>query len=479
MMKRFPIFVNRIPLYLSATIWSCGGSSGNTPGDATVRAEAPQVSVSQECRGKYQSPSAGQPCGCNADCDDSEVCLDEANTGMPLGSCVRPCSADRDCPASTACVGATGSATCLPACKVSSDCAAGRVCYRPEDGAPLVCTPLCQSDSDCPSQGYCDRYTGGCGSHGSPPGPGRVGAPCATGQDCLSETCLPHPGFPDGMCRATCSATKNGCPDGSDCIRIYDDEDYGWCLPSCNRHDDCRKGYSCQDLGHHLGPGSARLVCAPSEGTCLGQTATQAVRNPCGCDRDCGAGEFCFSESSTGRPGGYCLRYCDHSTDCGPGAECTGEGVCAALCATRRDCARGRICLPIGDEADNHCVEYCQHDTDCTELGFCDPYTGRCGNFGKHPGNKKVGQSCTGDGECMSDLCLSPPQFAQGSCSAICSLVQQGCPNGSSCSMPFTSDPGPDAGVCLATCSRDSDCRIGYSCAIDSSVPDYPACFPD
>jgi hypothetical protein len=362
------------------------GSSGNTGGVGGVgggggTAGDTPVPV---CRGNAGVVTVSGPCGCSDDCNGTEICADEGSTGIPGGLCVADalCESDAACPAGTRCITLEpGVSGCSPECARTADCAAGRYCTRVQDGAPLTCLPLCQSDVDCPVLGTCDRYTGICGMYGVHPGEGEIGDPCETSRDCVSGVCLPDEIFPGGTCRAACSVERQGCPAGSTCAPIYEDDDQGWCLKSCESHGDCRDGYACHDFDLLFrGVSMGRLICAPETGTgeCQTSAPSPSTGEPCGCDRDCDSGQFCVSEIDEGWARGACSRWCTTNADCVEGTECVGELQCMKPCETSDDCGVGRTCALDGDSGNTYCIPYCESDEDCPVLGSCDLVTHDC-----------------------------------------------------------------------------------------------------
>ncbi len=235
--------------------------------DARAASDAPAAI----CTGKQASPTVGQPCGCDEDCDPIDVCLTEGPTSMrlesgaPGGDCSRICDTTSDCPSGFDCItltpGDPSTAGCLLRCSATANCRAGYVCQPAPGnyvtGAPTYCLPLCQSDADCPMTGVCDRYIGWCGVQPHP-GSSGIGGPCQRDSDCISSKCLQIPG---GYCSAYCSITRQGCPAGSTCaFPVVTGDDLGGCLASCTTSADCRVGYVC-------GPSPVNpsfLVCLPS-----------------------------------------------------------------------------------------------------------------------------------------------------------------------------------------------------------------------
>ncbi|APR83992.1 Hypothetical protein A7982_09341 [Minicystis rosea] len=83
------------------------------------------------------------------------------------------------------------------------------------------------------------------------------------------------------------------------------------------------------------------------------------------------------------------------------------------------------------------------------------------------PGTGVVGTACLQNSECAANhndpICLSEYLgFPDGYCSEFCDQTADDCATGSIC---YTDLKLSVHGVCLATCTQDSDCRTGYACA--------------
>jgi len=222
--------------------------------------------IPQVCIGSQPAPTVGSACGCDADCDTGQICMDELNHGEARGSCLEPCDAVRPCPDGFRCREATpgdpATRICLRSCATSADCRQGYVCGDFFKTGELFCVGLCTSDADCPVRGVCDPYSGMCGQTPQP-GPGEVGDPCSRDADCKSDICVVDQGIPGGYCTAYCSTAvpiPGGCPTGSSCeARFGATGDLGACLRNCSDSSDCRPGYLCRRSALH---NSAR-VCWP------------------------------------------------------------------------------------------------------------------------------------------------------------------------------------------------------------------------
>jgi len=215
--------------------------------------------VPQVCIGLQPSPTLWNACGCDADCDAGQVCVDELNYGAPRGLCLGTCNTVTPCPDGFTCKELTPgdpyTRTCLPQCATSADCRQGYLCGGFLQTAELFCMGQCTSAADCPVLGVCDPYYGVCGLQTPRPGPADVGDPCTRNADCMSDFCIIDPKFPGGYCTAFCSIAApvpGGCPTGSSCELIWGvTGELGFCLHDCFTHADCRPGYSCWDSALH------------------------------------------------------------------------------------------------------------------------------------------------------------------------------------------------------------------------------------
>lgn len=141
--------------------------------------------------------------------------------------------------------------------------------------------------------------------------------------------------------------------------------------------------------------------------------------------------------SGTKKPIGY---PCTKPSDCLEYVCATvgGKKICTRPCKVSSECPGGWSCqqlpdLPLG----------------CAKNGSIPP-----------PVKKKLGQSCSKNGDCDSDLCVN----ANGSqvCSQFCSLTAKDCPPGYLCT-PVT---GSTKGVCLVDTTKPppSTGKVGDSC---------------
>ncbi|MDP2272931.1 MAG: hypothetical protein Q8N23_26875 [Archangium sp.] len=72
-----------------------------------------------------------------------------------------------------------------------------------------------------------------------------------------------------------------------------------------------------------------------------------------------------------------------------------------------------------------------------------------------------IGDPCTVSSDCGPGFCLNEAFAPGGLCTITCTGLGGVCPAGSVC-IPDAIDA--DTSGCLASCTKDSDCRSGYTC---------------
>lgn len=250
----------------------------------------------------------------------------------------------------------------------------------------------------------------------------------------------------------------------------------------CKSDETCQQG-SCVKLTADAGADTGADSPAETSATCIGMQPGPTSGGPCGCATDCGAPEICLDETSTGTPGGRCLRGC-------PTGSCPGDQLCLQAtpgqpgtescfrkCVTNSECPSSQICQTLESGGELICSPFCQSDADCPAIGKCDPYSGLCLASPVYKGSKETGDACAEDTECKSQFCITGvAKFPEGYCTAFCSLEKQGCPDGSHC-MPIWSSVG-DTGLCLNKCTTETECRSGYGCVGTSQFPGVKVCGP-
>ncbi|MBI5511746.1 MAG: hypothetical protein HY903_23570 [Deltaproteobacteria bacterium] len=312
------------------------------------------------------SPSAGDGCATDEDCDLGFSCIeggcrcrtnDACGVGQycnPFGACQPrpPCLGNQDCKTGEICDSSdvrTGG-SCIPAsqCGSSLHCPFDSYCSKPDNIQPGTCQPGCRSTGDCRLGEVC---TGGTCTNGG------------TASDCT-------------LCPAT------PVPDASFC-------DYG---------ERCTNQGQCQAFPEQT------TVCA----TCSQFQQCAGSNTVCLLDEDVAGAE-------------YCAPKCLLDADCPNGYEESGCGKLILVdpsteCSQSRHCANGAPCIVRPESATAYCG--CVSDSECTSglSPTCDTYfTHTCMNSG---------MPCTTDAEC-GVACVQVP-YGSGT-AGVCETAVGGC----------------------------------------------------
>ncbi len=208
------------------------------------------------------------------------------------------------------------------------------------------------------------------------------------------------------------------------------------------------------------------------------------VGSMCTMASDCSGG-FCLDEMNEGFPGGYCSEICGAGgSSCPDGSSCIQLSGMTSAClddcdpaATTRQCRAGYGC--DGDFMLPHpvCIPGCTDDTDCASGHMCDTSGGTGGAC--YDPSASVGDACLGDSNCPAGGFCYAERFSGwpgGACVVFgCDVAANaGCPDGSVC------EPGGFGGngLCIQSCTMDSDCRANYACKANSAYPDRTYCAP-
>jgi len=316
----------------------------------------------------------GQPCNANGDCLTAHcadgVCCESACAGQcescgepnNKGSCVAVTGAPRT--GHTAC---TGTGACLGTCDGSSRnaCAfpvAGTAC-----GAPSCVNGMTTSAPTCDGAGSCR--------------PGLV-ATCSSNQCTDSMRC-------SGSCDPASSpcAASQFCNAGGACQTKNPDGN------ACAQDVECTSGHCVDGRCCGIATCGTCQVCTGANGTCVAVTGADDP-DSCTNTRTCTAAGTC-----TAKPG----NACSVGSDCSTGHCVDGRCCTTALCGICQAClGAGGTCVPVvaADDPDT-----------CTGSRTCDTFGAAC--------RTKLGQSCTGDEDCISGHCTDGV-CCESACSGRC-----------------------------------------------------------
>lgn len=386
-------------------------------GDAGDTVDAPSDTSGTE--GEDGTGDAGPTtCSSDEDCPEGEVCAVDRSGDEVRRICRAPneeggevgdsCSEDSDCRSNLCLDG-----TCTKPCERPVDCKKGWTCdsaeVETESGGSSsinVCQPApgkeCFSDGDCDSGDRCvarrgsDEVTFECGAPNS--GGGAVGESCSSDGDCLHNLCVD-----------------------------------GECAPPCGSDDHCSgsSGYICQESEIDLGNGKtdSAPVCRPER--------------PCDRSATCKVNETCYVERNRTGSAGVCRQ--PNSSSKQLGDVCSGDGQCPAnLCYDSRfrkicslACQKNSDCQKPGFRCEERAIadgsggtrdvdicvpappSPCSNPSDCDPDELCSVVvesdgTGLESVCIPKTGGVSVGNSCSDDSDCNSQLCVN------GHCSTPC-----------------------------------------------------------
>lgn len=216
--------------------------------------------------------------------------------------------------------------------------------------------------------------------------------------------------------------------------------------------------------------------------------AFDAGDDSCASNADCTPPAVCVFDSAsgalacgTGDGAGATGDACMDGSECASGI-CL-NGACADPCAEEADCPAGYTCratdLPTdsGSVTIDVCVPElspCLSDNDCSNEEVCtvDRQTDLVLGCDDPVGDGTVGESCSDDAECQSNLCLN------GTCSAPCEAPNDCNDAGSTCegTTVTTGNGDADLNACVprqeGTCLSDADCAGGQRCVAQKTATD-------
>jgi len=268
---------------------------------------------------------------------------------------------------------------------------------------------------------------------------GEYGARCEKHADCQSGNCLILPGFDVSNCTKACT-------ESSECDSVffwscvtYFDEDV--CGPY-SAHDRCyERGGRCTHVNDFADPcpegsyepfqGNESYCATGSIQKCCVELGAQG--SPCDDEQTCGDEWGCLHEWSGYPDGGLCSHACEPSDP--------------------SSCPQWATCIPVFfSAAMGMCMTPCERDGQCRSGWSCQAFpvqpwggveqtTYVCWQPKAEQGGLGLGEVCTEEDWCLSDLCVLGPDGVTRRCAATCDdqtpcLSGFGCEAADGCSTP-------------------------------------------
>jgi hypothetical protein len=400
-----------------------------------------------QCGGK-QSGSSDTNTNWLEHCDDSADCSGSLQCIAHV--CTRLCSARRDCTGFAAQALCTSAMTqdakaCTLPCTSVSECPGAGDTWSCEQEA---CVPAVASAGSSPTEGGAGgavgsgtggatsmggtRATGGNSGSGGAQTTGGRSSPTGGSEEQAGAGPMGLPGGAGGSAGGGGELGGSGAGGlglGSAGTAVADvqaacTERGGSCVAVDNTDSACPDGTYDPFSGD-------RAFCRtdPAERCCVPKGG---IGSPCDDDHLCDASpETCLSGPSTNPPDGVCTGYCDNNSPCPAGAVCAqvlwsqAPGMCLAPCTSDSECREGWSCQP-------HRIP----------LAIAADYASANACWAGDGSGLRLGEACTQDVECISDLCL-----ALSAAWAVCSVP----------------------------CDDKKPCLPGFECLTDIDV-DCPTC---
>ena len=425
---------------------------------------------------------AGSPClsanACSANNNDP-LCLTEAKDGFPGGYCSEFCGpALNDCAPGSLCKSygfPSGAGLCADICAVNADCRPGYTCQDRGYGSPICWKAIedCANGVDDDSDTLVDCMDQEC-EWDPACQPPELPEVCNNGIDdnenglidCEDSACAADPTCPLSTVCAGAIPLSDGVPYSGDTTTgtsIF--------AGSCASSGGIEKVFSftagmagqtgmlevslSSATGHGLymraacEDSSSELTC--SAGTDIGFGLSVAGGVPYWIFVDggidpAGDGPFTVTAKFTFCGNGIVESFeeCDPPDGVTCNTNCYFAGPPETSCSDLLD-----------DDYDG--LTDCEDPTTCKALPICTP------------GATPVGGGCSAASDCQANntdpVCIDQIQFGwpQGYCTEFCDLSTNDCPASSTCA-PMLNVPS-GAGLCMASCAVDADCRSGYTCA--------------
>lgn len=420
-----------------------------------------------DCQPGSACTATAPNCQVACDCDPQKACTEIAP------QCTGNCTDDAQCPRKSEYCDTTAGA-CKKGCKNNTACPGSEACNL----ATHKCSGSdvsCKKSSDCKNNKICSPVVGGGVDNATlqlqcqdAAGLGGQGDPCSAGGECLSGVC-----DTSGFCYVACE-TAADCGDGWQCVATkvtvnIVTADMLACkfqpkAGQCARSSDCANNQICSIKVNDAGDG-LEMVCIDA----VGQTAGP---EPCAKNADCDSG-LCLGT-------GVCYKACIKNSDCKePDQTCTQlTFTFGTEAAPKSDTVNGCNSQPINCVDDSSCQAK-NPFLACAPVLPAPNTTTLIYQCRIKEGDKKPGETCADDTECLSGICLTGS--TQKWCYGICN-GNEDCSNSMKCypnQIAFTFDKGtaiktddeyyathactPDQGS-YATCQTDANCSNGEWC---------------
>ena len=437
----------------------------------------------------YPSVAAGTPCndgnactladactqsacvGKAADCDDKNVCTDDAcdiASGCTHTSHEGACSDGDECTTGDACAGGTCQKGVTKNCDDGNTCTFDQCypnvvggCYHLAKQSPCCTglTSVCDDKNPCTSDD-CDPATSAClysnNSAACDDANACSGADICSGGVCAGSSITCDDSNP--CTNDSCDTAKgcvflpvaaSACDDGKACTDDACDPNGGGCAHSnnsnaCEDGDNCTVDDACKDGA--CASGTARNcddgnVCTYDQcvGTLVGGCYHLATKSPCctGVTSICDDGNTCTNDDCD--PATSACLHSNNSAPCTDGSACTSTDTCAGGACTGAtvNCDDGNPCTTDLCDPKSGCVHGSEKDgTACDDGNPCTT-SDTCGS-GK----------CVGSGQCTCTVTFSP-QVSKFTAMAI--------GNGGFVGEGLDVDGNP------ATCAPSTNCSAGIN----------------
>jgi hypothetical protein len=438
---------------------------------------------------------------CPGDCNDGNVCTDDAcdpdDAGADVNGCTHvnnsaPCSDGTFCNGADTCSGGSCSLHAGDPCVAGLECA--NTCNEAADNCLTPPATPCTDDGNVCTDDQCNG-TGSC-VHPNNTGPCTDGLFCNGTDTCSGGSCVVHTGDPctgGSECGNICNEAADTCNStaGTPCT-----DDGNVCT-----NDQCNGGGACIHPNNSA-PCTDGLFCNGAD-TCAGGSCSIHAGDPCAggveCNNTCNeAVDNCLAPNGTActDDGNVCTDdkcngsgSCNHppnTAPCNDNTFCNGADTCSGgscIIHAGNPCTAGPECNNVCNEGANNCLVAantpCSTDGNVCTDDKCNG-TGTCA----HTNNIAPcsdGTVCTTPDVCSGGACVPGPtidcddhiQCTLDSCDATLgcqhsapAMNGQSCDDGDSC----TDNDTCNNGTCAGTPGGQS-CDDGNPCTADLCDP--------